>query len=77
MDTDEDYWSGSSSFFSVDELPSVATDEDVSWLPYFSICVSIALLVVTLTVLTLLSFYGWKRKNIDMYSQSELLWQNF
>ncbi|XP_074515165.1 uncharacterized protein LOC141782540 isoform X1 [Sebastes fasciatus] len=44
-----------------DELPSAAGDEDVSWLPYFIIPVSIALLVVTLTVLTLLSFYGWKR----------------
>ncbi|KAI3356322.1 hypothetical protein L3Q82_017552 [Scortum barcoo] len=50
-----------------DELPSVvgnspiAGDEDVSWLPYFSICVSTALLILTLTVMTLLSFHGWKR----------------
>ncbi|XP_044072321.1 B- and T-lymphocyte attenuator [Siniperca chuatsi] len=45
-----------------DELASTADEEDVSWLPYFYICISIALLVITLTVLTLLSFYGWKGK---------------
>lgn len=46
----------------IDDLPHVAVDdEDVSWLPYFSICVSIALLILTLTVMTLLSFHGWKR----------------
>ncbi|XP_074514229.1 uncharacterized protein LOC141782088 [Sebastes fasciatus] len=43
-----------------DELPSAAGDEDVPWLSY-SIISSITLLVGTLTVLTLLSLYGWKR----------------
>ncbi|XP_076603699.1 uncharacterized protein LOC143330824 [Chaetodon auriga] len=46
---------------SADELPPVAGDKDVSWLPYLSICVSIALLVATLTMVTLLSTYGWRR----------------
>ncbi|XP_070771466.1 B- and T-lymphocyte attenuator-like [Enoplosus armatus] len=44
-----------------DELPSAAGEKDVSWLPYFYICGSIALLVFTSTVLILLSSYGWKR----------------
>ncbi|XP_038575632.1 B- and T-lymphocyte attenuator isoform X1 [Micropterus salmoides] len=44
-----------------DELPSAADGEEESWLPYFYICVSITLLVVILTVITHLSFYGWKR----------------
>ncbi|KAI9530323.1 hypothetical protein NQZ68_004340 [Dissostichus eleginoides] len=51
--------------YSADELPSSAAaavaDEDVSWLPYFYICVGIALLVFTLIVLTMLDSYGWKR----------------
>ncbi|XP_040912917.1 B- and T-lymphocyte attenuator [Toxotes jaculatrix] len=41
--------------------PNTAGDESMFWLPYFYICVCTALLVVTLTVLTFLSFYGWKR----------------
>ncbi|XP_041807086.1 B- and T-lymphocyte attenuator [Chelmon rostratus] len=44
-----------------DELPPVAGDEGVPWLPYISICLSIALLVATLTVLTLLNTWGWRR----------------
>ncbi|XP_031725237.1 uncharacterized protein LOC116395461 [Anarrhichthys ocellatus] len=52
--------------YNEDELPSADDedddDEDVPWLPYFFICVSIALLVVTLTVLTLLRCYGCKRQ---------------
>ncbi|XP_036964546.1 B- and T-lymphocyte attenuator isoform X1 [Acanthopagrus latus] len=44
-----------------DESPSVAGDEDPSWLPYFYICAGIALLVTTLIVFTLLSFHGRKR----------------
>lgn len=53
--------------YSADELPSSAAaavadaGEDVSWLPYFYICVGIALLVFTLIVLTMLDSYGWKR----------------
>ncbi|XP_033984594.1 uncharacterized protein si:ch211-214p13.8 isoform X1 [Trematomus bernacchii] len=53
--------------YSADELPSSASaavadaGEDVSWLPYFYICVGIALLVFTLIVLTMLDSYGWKR----------------
>ncbi|XP_069569742.1 uncharacterized protein [Brachyistius frenatus] len=43
------------------ESLSAAGDEAMSWLPYFTICVSLALLVVTLTALTLLRFYDWKR----------------
>ncbi|KAE8299210.1 hypothetical protein D5F01_LYC01603 [Larimichthys crocea] len=44
------------------EVPSDAGKEDVSWLSYFSICVSVILLVITVSVLTALSFYGWKRR---------------
>ncbi|XP_049450153.1 B- and T-lymphocyte attenuator [Epinephelus fuscoguttatus] len=40
---------------------SGAGHESALWLPYFYICVCIALVVLTLTVLTFLSFYGWKR----------------
>ncbi|XP_010778022.1 uncharacterized protein si:ch211-214p13.8 isoform X2 [Notothenia coriiceps] len=56
--------------YSADELPGSAAaaaaavadaGEDVSWLPYFYICVGIALLVFTLIVLTMLDSYGWKR----------------
>ncbi|KAL3056391.1 hypothetical protein OYC64_018971 [Pagothenia borchgrevinki] len=55
--------------YSADKLPSSASasaavadaGEDVSWLPYFYICVGIALLVFTLIVLTMLDSYGWKR----------------
>lgn len=55
------------SFAFIDELPSAVGDENVSWLPYFAICVSIAILVATLTVLTRLSFCCQKRKNIDEF----------
>ncbi|TDH06805.1 hypothetical protein EPR50_G00117070 [Perca flavescens] len=52
------------------ELPRLAAgDKDVSWLPYFFICASIALLVATLTVSTHLSCYCWKR--ILTYNQSK------
>ncbi|KAE8299211.1 hypothetical protein D5F01_LYC01604 [Larimichthys crocea] len=34
---------------------------DLSWLPYFYICISAVLLVATFSVLTLLRFYGWRR----------------
>ncbi|XP_042372823.1 uncharacterized protein LOC121966820 [Plectropomus leopardus] len=44
-----------------DKLPDVAVQDNVSWLPYFIICISIALVVIILTVFTLLSFYGPKQ----------------
>ncbi|XP_040004762.1 B- and T-lymphocyte attenuator [Xiphias gladius] len=40
---------------------NAAGDEVVSWLPFLYICGGIALLVVTITVLTLLGFYGWRQ----------------
>ncbi|XP_054471020.1 uncharacterized protein si:ch211-214p13.8 isoform X2 [Anoplopoma fimbria] len=48
--------------YNADGLPSTAGDEDVPLLPYFSICLGVALLVFILTVLTHLGFYGWKRQ---------------
>nr|XP_046260775.1 B- and T-lymphocyte attenuator [Scatophagus argus] len=52
-----------------EELSSVAGDEPVSWLPYFSIFAGIALLVASLIILTLLSFHGKKR--IMIYNQTK------
>ncbi|KAK5861127.1 hypothetical protein PBY51_022545 [Eleginops maclovinus] len=59
---------GNDSDYSADELPSTTTPSvahaaatEVSCLPYFYICVGIALLVFTLIVLTHMDFYGWKR----------------
>ncbi|XP_042282275.1 B- and T-lymphocyte attenuator isoform X1 [Thunnus maccoyii] len=47
-----------------DESPSADGDgdKDMSWLPYFLIVVSFALLIITLTALTFLGFHGFKRK---------------
>ncbi|KAG8000597.1 hypothetical protein GBF38_017018 [Nibea albiflora] len=49
------------------EVPSDAGKETVPWLPYFSICISVFLLVVTVSVLTTLSFYGFRRKDMIKY----------
>ncbi|XP_070694736.1 B- and T-lymphocyte attenuator-like [Pempheris klunzingeri] len=46
-------------------------EEDISWLPYFSICVCIALLVITLTVVTLLSFYCRKPFPTNNHSKKQ------
>ncbi|XP_022054800.2 B- and T-lymphocyte attenuator [Acanthochromis polyacanthus] len=43
------------------KLPSADGEDDYSWLPYFCITVSILLLIVTLPVITMLRFYGWRR----------------
>ncbi|XP_059199235.1 B- and T-lymphocyte attenuator [Centropristis striata] len=44
------------------ELPNAAAgDYSMPWLPYLAICLTVALLVATLTVITLLSFYVWER----------------
>ncbi|XP_037542108.1 B- and T-lymphocyte attenuator [Nematolebias whitei] len=42
-----------------------------SWLPYFYICSIILLLVATVTVLTLLHFFGWKRTWTPNYPEHE------
>ncbi|XP_024860403.2 B- and T-lymphocyte attenuator isoform X1 [Kryptolebias marmoratus] len=42
-----------------------------SWLPYFIICVTILLLVITLTTLTLLCFFGRKRTWTCSYARQE------
>ncbi|TKS67092.1 B- and T-lymphocyte attenuator [Collichthys lucidus] len=42
------------------EVPGDAGKGDVSWLSYFSISISVLFLVITVSVLTALSFYGWK-----------------
>ncbi|TKS67057.1 B- and T-lymphocyte attenuator [Collichthys lucidus] len=36
---------------------------DLSWLPYFYICISAVLLVATFSVFTLLRFYGWRHSS--------------
>ncbi|XP_059199483.1 B- and T-lymphocyte attenuator-like [Centropristis striata] len=44
------------------ELPNTAAgDDSKSWLPFLATCLTVALLVVTQTVITLLSFYVQKR----------------
>lgn len=44
-----------------DQSPRVDARE-VDWVPYFSICISLAFLVTTMTVLTILCFHGSSRK---------------
>ncbi|XP_054871054.1 B- and T-lymphocyte attenuator [Amphiprion ocellaris] len=47
--------------FEAVKISSTDGEDDYSWLPYFCIPVSIVLLIVTLTVITMLKFYGWRR----------------
>ncbi|XP_073329966.1 B- and T-lymphocyte attenuator-like [Pagrus major] len=50
-----DFYQGvKTSIDTTDEPPSVAGDEDLSWLPYFFICLGVALLFGALTLLTIL-----------------------
>ncbi|XP_034549087.1 B- and T-lymphocyte attenuator-like isoform X2 [Notolabrus celidotus] len=44
-----------------DAVPNVAYVEDLSWMPYFYLSLSIAPLAAILTVLTILRLYCWKR----------------
>ncbi|XP_058478606.1 B- and T-lymphocyte attenuator isoform X3 [Solea solea] len=51
-----------------------AVDESASWHPYFYICGGIALLVFTLTALTLLQFYGCQQVPNNKATQNQKMY---